>query len=84
MNRYIVEKRGDRQLVFYWFHGRGRMVASEYLNKAFLLHDAIRVGRTEGALVRLSIPMIGSEASADNVAEAFVRVLLPPLKRWLP
>ena len=83
-NRYVVEKRGERQLVVYWFDGRGRRVASEYVNKAYLLHDALRHGRTDGALVRIITPIGGAEASADAAAQAFVRALVPQLTRWLP
>lgn len=84
VNRYVVEKRGERQLVLYWFDGRGRRVASEYVNKAYLLHDALRRGRTDGALVRIITPIADREASADAAAQAFVRALAPPLTRWLP
>jgi EpsI family protein len=84
VNRYIVEKRGERQLVLYWFDGRGRRVASEYANKAYLLHDALRHGRTDGALVRVITPMDGGEAAAGAGAEAFARALVPQLARWLP
>jgi EpsI family protein len=84
VNRYVVEKRGERQLVLYWFDGRGRRVASEYVNKAYLLHDALRRGRTDGALVRIIAPMYDGEASADAATQAFVRALAPQLTRWLP
>ena len=84
VNRYVVEKRGERQLVLYWFDGRGRRVASEYVNKAYLLHDALRRGRTDGALVRIITPIDDGEASADAAAQAFVRALAPQLDRWLP
>ena len=84
VNRYVVEKRGERQLVLYWFDGRGRRVASEYVNKAYLLHDALRRGRTDGALVRVITPMSGGEASADAASQAFARVLVPQLTGWLP
>ena len=84
VNRYIVEKRGERQLVLYWFDGRGRRVANEYANKAYLLHDAFRLGRTDGALVRIITPIVDGEASADAAAQAFVRALSPQLTRWLP
>jgi EpsI family protein len=84
INRYIVEKRGERQLVLYWFEGRGRRVASEYANKAYVLHDALRLRRTDGALVRIIAPMSRDEASAEAGAQAFARSLVPHLTRWLP
>ena len=41
VNRYVVQKGLDRQLVLYWYQGHGRVVASEYWSKAYLIHDAI-------------------------------------------
>src|SRR5260370_39286597 len=33
VNRYVVSKSGDRELVLYWFRAHGRAVASEYWAK---------------------------------------------------
>jgi EpsI family protein len=88
VNRYIVQKGLDRQLVLYWYHGRGRVVASEYWSKLFLINDAVRSNRTDGALVRVISPIaVGAEddgAAADKLAEEFVRVLFPNLPAYLP
>jgi EpsI family protein len=83
VNRYVVEKRGDRQLILYWFQGRGRVVASEYLNKAYLFRDALVRRRSDGALVRVTVPL-GDERRADASAQAFVREVFPRLEEWLP
>ena len=84
VNRYVVQKRGERQVVTYWFQGRGRIVASEYANKGYLLLDAMRLRRTDGALVRLVTPVRGDEAVADGSIRKFADVLGPQLARWLP
>jgi EpsI family protein len=84
VNRYLVQKRGDRQVVLYWYQGRGRVIASEYANKAFLLLDAFRHRRTDGALVRVTAPVLGDERGADRTAIDFVAALHPQLTRWLP
>ncbi len=84
VNRYVVEKRGDRQLVLYWFQGRGHAVASEYTNKLYLLRDALRSGRTDGALIRVVTPVGAHPSRPDDVALGFVRALLPHLTQWLP
>lgn len=84
VNRYVVQKRGSRQLVLYWFQGRGRIVASEYVNKLFLLADALRLGRTDGTLVRVMTPVHTDERGAENVAVRFAQALEPRLQRWLP
>ena len=84
VNRYIVQKRGERQLVTYWFQGRGRAVASEYANKAYLLVDAVRLRRTDGALIRVVAPIHRNERAADAAAARFIAALHPSLAKWLP
>jgi EpsI family protein len=84
INRYVVERRGARQLVLYWFQGRGRVIANEYVNKGYLFRDALFRGRSEGALVRVVVPIVGSQAAADAAAHAAALSLLTPLNGWLP
>lgn len=84
VNRYLVQKRGERQVVLYWYQGRGRTIASEYTNKAYLLVDAFRRRRTDGALVRVTAPVTDNERRADRAAVDFVAALQPQLTRWLP
>ena len=83
LNRYVVERRGERQLVLYWFQGRGRVVASDYMNKVLLFRDALVRGRSDGALARVIVPL-GDERQADASARAFAREVLPRLREWLP
>jgi EpsI family protein len=88
VNRYIVKKGLDRQLVLYWYQSHGRVVASEYWSRAFLINDAIRMNRTDGSLVRVIAPIAVSAedggAAAEHLAEEFVRVLFPQLPSFLP
>lgn len=83
LNRYVIERRGERQLVLYWFQGRGRVVASDYLNKAWLFRDALVQRRSDGALARVIVP-IRDPAQADRSARDFARAVLPQLEEWLP
>ena len=88
VNRYIVKKGLDRQLVLYWYQSHGRVVASEYWSRAFLINDAIRLNRTDGSLVRViaPIPVTADDdgAAAEKLAEEFVRVIFPLLPTYLP
>jgi EpsI family protein len=86
VNRYVVEKGLERQLVLYWYQSHGRVVASEYASKAFLVADAIRLHRTDAALVRIVAPVRGDggEAAAEGEAVRFVRALVPALGGYLP
>jgi EpsI family protein len=87
-NRYIVQKGNDRILVLYWFQSHGRIVASEYWSKFYLITDALRLDRSDGAIVRLTAAIAGTgpeaEARAQTDALAFAAVLLPQLDAFLP
>ena len=88
VNRYVVQKGLERQLVLYWYQSHGRVVASEYTSRLLLIHDAIRLNRTDGSLVRVISPIpVGDDdggASAEALAVEFVRVLFPALSGYLP
>jgi len=84
VNLYVIEKGLDRQLVLYWYQSHGKIIASEYAGKLNMVVDAIRLNRTDSALVRLSIP-IGKDAQAARTnAIGFAEQLLPELNRAIP
>jgi EpsI family protein len=86
VNRYLIQKGEDRQVALYWYQGRGRTVASEYWSKVFLVWDAARRNRTDGALVRVLSPLGRHEAVADGErrATAFAARVLPVLPLYIP
>ncbi len=86
VNRYIVQKGLERQLVLYWYQSHGRVTASEYWSKLYLIHDAMRLNRTDGSLVRViaPIPHGADGQDAERLAETFVRQLFPQLPAYLP
>ncbi len=61
-NRVVIKKGEQRQLVYYWFQGHGRIVANEYINKWYLFLDAVFKNRTDGALVRHVTPVLPGES----------------------
>ena len=84
VNEYIIEKGLSRQVVLYWYQGRGRVIASEYANKAFLMLDAARLHRTNGGLVRVLAPVSASTDDTTKQATAFAAALFPFLDAYLP
>lgn len=86
VNRAIIQKGLDRQLVYYWFEGRGRQQANEYLVKWYVLWDGLTRGRTDGGLVRLVTPIRGAEgeALADARLRTFLDAMLRELPRFIP
>jgi exosortase D (VPLPA-CTERM-specific) len=85
-NRAVIQKDSSKQLVYYWFVQRGRLVANEYWSKWYLFVDALTQNRTDGALVRLVTPIYQNEdeRTADDRLQAFIRELQPGLKSFLP
>jgi len=86
VGEYIIANGDVRQFVIYWYQAHGRSVANEYLAKMYMVTDAIRLNRTDGALVRV-ITMIDpreSTSSAKARAEAFTSQLAPILPRFIP
>jgi EpsI family protein len=86
-NRYVVQKGLDKRLVVYWYQSHGRTLASEYWSKAYLMWDAIRLNRTDGALVRVIAPLDSRPGAApvgEPAVEDFVRAVYPTLDRVLP
>jgi EpsI family protein len=88
VNKVIIQKGEDRQLVLYWYQGHGRVVASEYAAKAWLFMDAMRTGRTDAGLVRIVVPInpqsSRGEVDAQGSAVSFAQALMPLLPRHLP
>jgi EpsI family protein len=78
---------GDElELMYYWFPQRGRDIVSDYMLKWYLLWDAITRDRTDGALVRLIVPLQRGEsvAAGDRQLTAFARAFVPALPHYIP
>ncbi len=86
VNRYIVAKGDSRLLVYYWYQEHGRVVASEYWSKFYLVADSIRFNRSDGALVRVSTPIIPREtvSDAEQRSKAFIGDAVPLLGNYIP
>jgi EpsI family protein len=88
VNRVLIQKGIEKQLVLYWYQSHGRIVASEYWGRFYLMADAMRMNRTDGSIVRVIAPVEPGAADAEGVAERraldFISVLLPKLDGFLP
>jgi EpsI family protein len=84
VNDYVIQRDQDKQLVLYWYQGRGRVIASEYSGKFWMVADAITRHRTDGALVRLITPVNDGEANARARLTRFAQDLFPDLDSILP
>lgn len=86
VGEYIISNGQIKQFVIYWYEAHGRSEAREYWAKVYLVTDAMRMNRTDGALVRVITPILsdGGEAQAKDRAEGFARQLAPVLPRFIP
>lgn len=87
ISRYVVQKGIDRQIVLFWYQSHGRVMYNEYATKLFLMADAVRLNRTDGAIVRVVAPLNRTrpdEALAEERALSFVRTVFPHLNEYLP
>lgn len=81
-NRLVIENRGARQLVYYWYPQRGRNIANEFMMRFWLTHDAVTRHRSDGAMVRL---MTGVENDEPlEAAEARLQAVLKKMEGFLP
>ena len=86
VNEAVLGKGNNKMLAMYWYQAHGRVVASEYQAKYFLIADAIRMNRTDGSLVRFITP-IGPDETAEDAHERLIRLispLAPMLKDYIP
>jgi EpsI family protein len=86
VNRALISLREHRQLVYYWFQQRDRILTNEYLVKWYIFWDALTRNRTDGALIRLVVNMPeGMDiAEADARMQSFMKDVDPTLAYYLP
>lgn len=86
VNRYLLQNKEQRALVFYWYQGRGRVESNEYRVKWELLRDSALRGRSEEALVRIVVYLNAAttEAQAGAWATRVAADLIPAVFRVLP
>ncbi len=86
VNRALIQKDSQKQIVLYWFKQRERILSNEYLVKVFLFWDGLSRGRTDGALVRIA-SIVGpgeTEDIVDQRLRRFVATMEPELHRYVP
>jgi EpsI family protein len=84
VNEYIIQQDLNKEMVFYWYQSGGRVIASEYSAKFWMVADAISRHRTDGALVRIISPTNDNEAEAHDRLVRFTQLLFPHLNAILP
>jgi EpsI family protein len=67
-NRYLIQNGLHKELLIYWYQGRGRTIASEYWGKVYTVVDSVRLRRSDGAMIRIMTPLDDSEPKALQAA----------------
>jgi len=86
VGEYLIGNAGEKQVVLYWYLAHGRSLANDYLAKGYMMLDAVRWNRTDGALVRIVTPVEPNEPleSAQQRAARFANQVTPLLPRFIP
>ena len=83
-NKYVIQNGDYKNMMVYWYQGRGRAVASEYWGKVYTVIDSVRLRRSDGALVRVTVPLGDSEATALEAAKDLSAKAASALSDFVP
>jgi len=80
VRRLVIARGDDRQLVYYWYQSRGRVISQDWKKILYVGLDRAVRSRTDGALVRFTVPLLrkdeaGAEASFGDLAPRIVALL---------
>jgi len=83
-NKYVIQNGEYKSFMIYWYEGRGRNVASEYWGKIYTVIDSVRLRRSDGAMVRVTVPFRDSEAAAQQAAIEFASAASTVMPQFVP
>lgn len=86
VNRAVIRRGPVRNLALYWFEGRGRSMSDPLVWQLFTKIDVFRLGRADGAIVRVVTPILEDETEADAEARLlrFLSSTVDQLPRFIP
>jgi EpsI family protein len=83
--RLVIAKGPARQLVYYWYQMQGRFIAEDWQKILYIGWDRATHGRTDGALVRFTVPLrAGEEEAAESEFRDLAPRLVGLLSRYVP
>jgi EpsI family protein len=80
ISQMVIRNGSEYQVVAYWYQNRGRIIASEYWEKIYLVLDAMLMQRRDGTFVRImsTVPdkqIEATEAKLQKFAEQTMALL---------
>jgi EpsI family protein len=83
--RMVIAKGNMRNLVYFWYQSRGRVIARDHEKVMYMFLDRALSGRTDGSLVRFTVPIIhGNETQAELTFESIAQQITPLLTDFIP
>ncbi len=85
VSEMLIRNGADYQVVLYWYQNRGRIIASEYWEKIYLVLDALFKGRRDGTFVRImTVAQDGDIKAAKERVKLFAEQVMPLFEEHLP
>jgi EpsI family protein len=85
VKRLVIAKGKARQLVYYWYQSRGRVISEDWKKILFVGWDRAWQGRTDGALVRMTVPItLGDDDRAEETFREFAPRVVELLPDYVP
>jgi len=87
VRRLLIAKGEQRQLVYYWYHSRGRIVAEDWKKVVYVGLDRALRGRTDGSLVRFTMPFnqrLGGIERAEELFASLAPLVLAEISAYVP
>jgi EpsI family protein len=84
VNRYLIQKDRQQQVVLYWYQSQGQAIAAEVPARIAMVKSALVHNRTDGAIVRVMSPIYGSAAETSERLVAYVQAMYAVLGDYLP
>ena len=83
-NQYVIQNGSQRVAMIYWYQGRGRTVASEYWGKIYTVIDSVRLRRSDAAMIRVTVPIVGVDAVSLDAAAQLAGKASEQLAEFVP
>jgi len=83
-NVYLIESDKHKEILIYWYQGRGRAVANEFQDKFYTVWDSLWLRRSDGAMVRVMTPVGDSEEKAMAAAVDLAGKAAESISEYVP
>ena len=83
-NQYVIQNGGQRTVMIYWYQGRGRTVAREYWGKIYTVIDSVRLRRSDGAMIRVTVPIGNSNTVSQDAAAELAGKIAEQIPEFVP